>query len=92
MGRVLDALSCYLNIGIERTYDGEPAMKLERYLLNGKDEYEFKTEIIEGDLTVKKINEIMASNDSQEQKQKKLFEIFKNENAVKSILDNYKND
>jgi hydrogenase maturation protein HypF len=49
MGRVLDALSCYLNIGIERTYDGEPAMKLERYLLNGKDEYEFKTEIIDAD-------------------------------------------
>jgi hydrogenase maturation protein HypF len=31
MGRVLDALSCYLGICQYRSYDGEPAMKLERY-------------------------------------------------------------
>jgi hydrogenase maturation protein HypF len=32
MGRVLDAVSCYLGICQYRSYDGEPAMKLERWL------------------------------------------------------------
>ncbi|MCG7844453.1 MAG: carbamoyltransferase HypF, partial [Methanomassiliicoccales archaeon] len=31
-GRVLDAISCYLGICQYRSYDGEPAMKLERWL------------------------------------------------------------
>ena len=31
-GRVLDGISCYLNICQYRSYDGEPAMKLEKYL------------------------------------------------------------
>jgi hydrogenase maturation protein HypF len=42
-GRVLDALSCYLGICNRMTYDGEPAMKLERYLALGEPTYEFKT-------------------------------------------------
>ena len=42
-GRVLDALSCYLGICQRMTYDGEPAMKLERYLAEGKRRYEFET-------------------------------------------------
>jgi hydrogenase maturation protein HypF len=41
MGRILDALSCYLGICCERTYDGEPAMKLEKYLASGKSSYSF---------------------------------------------------
>ena len=36
-GRFMDALSAYLGICTHRSYDGEPAMKLERYLENGKD-------------------------------------------------------
>lgn len=36
-GRFLDALSAYLGICSYRSYDGEPAMKLERYLKNGRD-------------------------------------------------------
>ncbi|MCK5038912.1 MAG: carbamoyltransferase HypF [Thermoplasmata archaeon] len=32
MGRVLDAVSCALEICDTRSYDGEPAMKLERYI------------------------------------------------------------
>ena len=44
-GRVLDALSCYLNICKTRTYDGEPAMKLEKYLANGEPIYSFDAEI-----------------------------------------------
>ncbi len=36
LGRVLDAIACYLGVGMERTYDGEPAMKLETLLEKGK--------------------------------------------------------
>jgi hydrogenase maturation protein HypF len=36
-GRVLDAVSAILGVCYERTYEGEPAMKLESAALNGKD-------------------------------------------------------
>jgi hydrogenase maturation protein HypF len=36
-GRVLDAISAILGICYERTYEGEPAMKLESAALEGKD-------------------------------------------------------
>ncbi|NLX47496.1 MAG: carbamoyltransferase HypF [Euryarchaeota archaeon] len=36
-GRVLDAVSCYLDICQSRSYDGEPAMKLERWLNEARD-------------------------------------------------------
>jgi hydrogenase maturation protein HypF len=36
-GRVLDAVSAILGICYERTYEGEPAMKLESIALKGKD-------------------------------------------------------
>jgi hydrogenase maturation protein HypF len=49
MGRVLDALSAYLGICDRMTYDGEPAIKLERYLDAGKPTYDFETEIIGSD-------------------------------------------
>ncbi|MDG6228877.1 MAG: carbamoyltransferase HypF [Candidatus Thermoplasmatota archaeon] len=42
IGRILDALSFYLGICCTRTYDGEPAMKLERYLCRGKPTYHFE--------------------------------------------------
>ena len=42
-GRILDALSCHLGICERMTYDGEPAMKLERYLARGERKYEFET-------------------------------------------------
>ena len=44
-GRVLDALSCYLGICDRMTYDGEPAMKLERYLGQGELRYDFETDV-----------------------------------------------
>jgi len=44
-GRVLDALACYLDICTQRTYDGEPSMKLERYLAVGKGTYSFDVEV-----------------------------------------------
>jgi hydrogenase maturation protein HypF len=48
MGRILDALACYLDICCKRTYDGEPAMKLERYLERGKPSYTFDVSIKNG--------------------------------------------
>lgn len=46
MGRVLDAISAILGICYERTYDGEPAMKLEAYASKGDDKkVKFETEI-----------------------------------------------
>ncbi|RLF60020.1 MAG: carbamoyltransferase HypF [Thermoplasmata archaeon] len=47
-GRILDALSCYLGICCKRTYDGEPAMKLERYLSKGSPSYSFDLSISNG--------------------------------------------
>ncbi len=48
LGRVLDALSCYLNICTTRTYDGEPAMKLEPYLASGKQIHTFDVSVNNG--------------------------------------------
>ncbi len=48
MGRVLDALSCYLGVCCTRTYDGETAMKLEKYLAKGKNIYSFESNIKDG--------------------------------------------
>lgn len=41
-GRVLDAISAILGFCYERTYEGEPAMKLESAALNGKDRLDIK--------------------------------------------------
>ena len=53
LGRVLDALAAYFGIAIKRTYEGEPAMKLERYLASGRetDQYKFETKITADDST-----------------------------------------
>jgi hydrogenase maturation protein HypF len=51
-GRILDALSCYLGICQRRTYDGEPAMKLERYLALGELKYEFETHVENNDYKI----------------------------------------
>ena len=50
-GRILDAVSAILGICYERTYEGEPAMKLESIAIDGKDvlglEPEIKGDVIE---------------------------------------------
>ncbi|MBR6037332.1 MAG: carbamoyltransferase HypF [Candidatus Methanomethylophilaceae archaeon] len=48
MGRLLDALSFYLGVCSERTYDGEPAMRLEPLLRRGKMIEGFETETVGG--------------------------------------------
>ena len=42
LGRVLDALACYLGVGTARTYDGEPAMRLERHIAVGEPLFRFE--------------------------------------------------
>lgn len=60
-GRVLDALSCYLNVCCERTYDGEPAMKLERLLESGEKDISFEFEVEGGTIqTVPAFRQLMA--------------------------------
>ncbi|MBR6204049.1 MAG: carbamoyltransferase HypF [Candidatus Methanomethylophilaceae archaeon] len=48
MGRLLDALSFYLGVCTERTYDGEPAMRLEPLLAHGRLVEGFETETVGG--------------------------------------------
>ncbi len=48
MGRVMDALSCYLGICRYRSYDGEPAMKLEKFLEKGEPTVELAAEVRNG--------------------------------------------
>ncbi|MBN1280938.1 MAG: carbamoyltransferase HypF [Candidatus Thermoplasmatota archaeon] len=45
LGRYLDALSCYLGICTQRTYSGEPAMKLEKYLAMGMSRHSFDVRV-----------------------------------------------
>lgn len=44
MGRVLDAVSCIVGVCCKRTYEGEPAIKLERWLEMGEQTVEFEVE------------------------------------------------
>ncbi|NVM52851.1 MAG: carbamoyltransferase HypF [Candidatus Helarchaeota archaeon] len=49
MGRVLDALSALLHVCYERTYEGEPAIRLEHYAMRGdKNALDFKIPIVIG--------------------------------------------
>jgi hydrogenase maturation protein HypF len=43
-GRVLDSIAAILGISYERTYEGEPAMKLEAYSRGGRDRLNIKPE------------------------------------------------
>ncbi|MBN1677303.1 MAG: carbamoyltransferase HypF, partial [Candidatus Thermoplasmatota archaeon] len=44
MGRVLDAVACIVGVCCKRTYEGEPAIKLERWLEAGRQTAEFELE------------------------------------------------
>ncbi len=64
LGRVLDALSAYLGICDRMTYDGEPAIKLERYLDAGEPKYDFESEIVGSDPSVIKTLPLFERLDS----------------------------
>jgi hydrogenase maturation protein HypF len=51
-GRFLDAISCYLDVCCKKTYDGEPAIKLERYLNRGNRKYDFEVKTQYSDINV----------------------------------------
>jgi hydrogenase maturation protein HypF len=61
-GRILDAIATILGICYERTYEGEPAMKLESVALAGKDVLKFKP-LIQNDVidTTSLVSEIFKN-------------------------------
>jgi hydrogenase maturation protein HypF len=66
-GRVLDALSCYFGVCQKRTYDGEPAMKLERVLESGKRSVELRAERRGGEIgTVDLFQQMTSTPGSKE--------------------------
>jgi len=58
-GRVLDAFSCLLGICAERTYEGEPAMKLEAAARNGDPEK------VELNMNIKEVGDMSVADSSQ---------------------------
>ena len=63
-GRVLDAVSALLGICYERTYEGEPAMKLESVALRGKDKLNLPPRLNENVLdTTVLVHEILTNKD-----------------------------
>ncbi len=86
LGRVMDALSCYLDICTKRTYDGEPAMKLEKYLANGKAKHSFDVEVKNG---------IVGTTDLFRQLEEKVKKLITekqradiSQSMIRSIIDN----
>jgi hydrogenase maturation protein HypF len=61
-GRVLDAVSAVLGICYERTYEGEPSMKLESTAIRGKDVLKLSPMIRGNTLNTTKILEEMFEN------------------------------
>ena len=62
-GRVLDSVAAILGISYERTYEGEPAMKLEAYSRDGTDRLSIKPEI-DGEV-IKTTNMVRAIYDQR---------------------------
>ncbi|MBC7130285.1 carbamoyltransferase HypF, partial [Candidatus Bathyarchaeota archaeon] len=54
-GRVLDAVAAVLGVCYERTYEGEPAMKLESAAIKGQDALKLKPEIKSNTLNTTKL-------------------------------------
>lgn len=61
-GRVLDATSAILGLCYERTYEGEPAMKLESAAIGGKDVLGLEPEIKDGVLITSNIIQTIYEN------------------------------
>jgi hydrogenase maturation protein HypF len=51
-GRFLDTISCHLGVCCKKTYDGEPAIRLEKYLNIGEKKYDFDCNIKDIDVKV----------------------------------------
>jgi hydrogenase maturation protein HypF len=90
-GRVLDALAYYLQISNSRTYDGEPAMRLEKYLDKGKPKYEFSTEIVNSERKIirtlplfEQLHDYCKKIELSDQTKSDLVHSF-----IKCIIDNF---
>lgn len=89
LGRVLDALSCYLGICCKRTYDGEPAMKLEKYLAIGENKYSFESKV-KGNVVntvdlFRQLDEQISKNPSEKEKADYVYSFV--ETVVGSLVD-----
>jgi hydrogenase maturation protein HypF len=63
-GRVLDAIAAILGVCYERTYEGEPAMKLESVALDGKDVLGLEPTIVNGILeTTQMVYEVFENRE-----------------------------
>ena len=85
LGRILDALSCYFDICTKTTYDGEPAMKLEKYLEIGNPVYKFDTEVKNGVVNTVEIFEQIEEHVKQSLSEKEKADLIYS--AVKTIMD-----
>jgi hydrogenase maturation protein HypF len=75
LGRVLDAVAAELNVCSYRSYDGEPAMKLERHLENGKASIPIEVRRIGGIVqTVPMFAQMIESRGSQDDKARSLVD------------------
>jgi hydrogenase maturation protein HypF len=84
-GRFLDALSCYLEICMTRTYDGEPAMKLEPFLAQGKKAYDFRCETHKEKIKILDLfQELISINPRKLSYQQKADVVY---SMVKSVVD-----
>jgi hydrogenase maturation protein HypF len=66
LGRLLDTLAFSLNVCEHRTYDGEPAMKLEPLLSRGKMLKGYETEIAGKEIMTAPLFSIFKSNERKE--------------------------
>ena len=86
-GRVLDAVSCILGICCRRTYEGEPAIKLEKWLEAGRPEIGFEVEFsaqggVERALTVQMLSQLMEHRAGSDRDRADLAASF-----VKALVD-----
>ncbi|MCQ2085893.1 MAG: carbamoyltransferase HypF [archaeon] len=66
LGRFLDTIAFTLNICSKRTYDGEPAMKIEPYLSKGKYIEGFETETVNGTIMTTHLFQDIPKNTGKE--------------------------
>ncbi|MFW6142122.1 MAG: carbamoyltransferase HypF [Candidatus Saliniplasma sp.] len=68
-GRLLDALSCSLGVCCSRTYEGEPAMKLEKLQMEGDEVIEYDVKLERGEiLTLEPFLQMMSGKERKRDK------------------------
>ncbi|MFO7792153.1 MAG: Sua5/YciO/YrdC/YwlC family protein, partial [Candidatus Saliniplasma sp.] len=68
-GRLLDAVSCSLDVCCKRTYEGEPAMKLEKLQMEGDDDIDYEVGFKKGKiLTLEPFLEMMSGDEKKADK------------------------